>query len=112
MVLLVLAVLSAIAFFYYGLRCITSLNARHEYRRYGIPHLRILNGTLQLFGAGGVLVGLAVPLLGAAAAFGLCVQMLLGLVTRHRLRDPWKLRLPATSLAVVNGVLVVLFLLR
>ncbi|MEP1126066.1 MAG: DoxX family protein [Ilumatobacter sp.] len=103
---------SAIAFFWYGLRCLTSSRSRQEYRRYGIPHLRVLNGTLQLFGAGGVLLGLVFPLLGATAAFGLCVQMILGLIVRHRLRDPWRLRIPATSLAAVNGVLVVLFLLR
>ncbi len=109
--LVVLSLVSATAFFWYGLRCITSLRSRQEYRRYGIPHLRVLNGTLQMFGAGGVLLGLVFPLLGAAAALGLCVQMLLGLVVRHRLHDPWRLRLPATSLAVLNGVLVVLFLL-
>ena len=106
------ALLSACAFTYYGLRCILSLQARREYGRYGIPHLRVLNGTLQLFGAGGVLIGLAVPLVGAAAALGLCVMMLLGLNTRRRLRDPWPERIPASLLAVLNGVLVVLFLLR
>lgn len=112
MVLLAFALVSAAAFFYYGLTCIMSMHARQEYRRYGIPHLRVFNGTLQMLGAGGVLIGLAVPPIGAAASFGLCVLMLLGLVTRHRLRDPWRLRVPATTLATVNAVLVVLFLLR
>lgn len=112
MILVVLALASAAAFFYYGLTCIMSIHARQEYRRYGIPHLRIFNGTLQMLGAGGVLIGLALPLLGAAAALGLCVLMLLGLGTRHRLHDPWRLRIPATTLAVLNAVLVVLFLLR
>ncbi len=112
MILVALALASAVAFFYYGMRCILSLQSRREYRRYGIPHLRVLNGTLQMFGAGGVLIGLAVPMLGAAAALGLCLMMLLGLNTRRRLRDPWRKRMPATSLAALNAVLVVLFLLR
>ncbi len=111
-VLVLLAVASASAFFVYGLRCIFSFEVRHEYRRYGIANLRVLNGSLQLLGACGVLAGLAVPLLGATAAGGLCVMMLLGLVTRHRLRDPWRARIPATTLAVLNGLLVLLFLVR
>lgn len=111
MILAALALVSAAAFFYYGFTCITSLRVRAEYRRYGIPHLRVLNGTLQMFGAGGVLIGLLVPPLGAAAALGLCLMMLLGLNTRRRLRDAWKLRIPATMLATLNGVLVVLFAL-
>lgn len=112
MVLVALALLSASAFFYYGLTCILSMHVRQEYRRYGIPHLRVLNGTLQMLGAGGVLVGLAVPLLGAAAALGLFTMMLLGLDTRRRLQDPWKLRIPATMLALLNAALVALFLIR
>ena len=112
MLLVAVAVASAGAFFYYGMRCILSLQARKEYRRYGIPHLRILNGTLQMFGAGGVLIGLALPVLGAAAALGLCLMMLLGLNTRRRLHDPWRKRIPATALAALNAALFVLFLLR
>ncbi|MFK7916776.1 MAG: DoxX family protein [Ilumatobacter sp.] len=112
MILVALAVVSATAFFYYGFTCITSLRVRTEYRRYGIPHLRVLNGTLQLFGAGGVLTGLAFAPLGVLAALGLCVMMLLGLNTRRRLRDPWRARIPASALAVINALLVLLFSLR
>lgn len=112
MLLAALALASAAAFFYYGSTTIMSLRARYEYKRYGVPQFRVLNGTLQMFGAGGVLLGLAFPPLGAAAALGLTVLMALGLVTRYRLRDPWKLRIPATTLATLNAVLFVLFLLR
>lgn len=104
------AVLSALAFTHYGLRCIFSFEVRHEYRRYGIPHLRVLNGSLQLLGAGGVMIGLLFPPLGVVAASGLCTMMLLGLRTRIRLHDPPTLMIPAASLAVLNGMLVVMFL--
>jgi len=103
------ALLSACMFTYYGLRCIRSLESRQEYRRYGIPHLRVLNGTLQLLGAGGVMIGLLVPLIGMIAAGGLCAMMLLGLATRVRLRDAKRLMLPAASLAALNALLVLMF---
>lgn len=103
------ALLSACAFTYYGLRCIRSLESRQEYRRYGIPHLRVLNGTLQLCGAGGVILGLLFPPIGMAASFGLCAMMLLGLATRVRLRDRKRLMIPAASLAALNALLFVLF---
>ncbi|MGB3735314.1 MAG: hypothetical protein WA964_10195 [Ilumatobacter sp.] len=110
MILVALALVSAGAFFYYGATCIMSMHVRQEYRRYGIPHLRVFNGTLQMFGAGGVLIGLALTPLGALASLCLCILMLLGLQTRHRLHDPWRLRIPATTLAILNAVLFVLFL--
>ena len=94
-----LALVSATAFYFYGVRSILSLQARDEYRRYGIPQLRVLNGTLQILGASGVLIGFAVPLVGAAAALGLSVMMLLGVSTRRRLGDSWQERGPASTLA-------------
>lgn len=109
MILVALALVSASAFFLYGFRTILSFHVRHEFRRYGIPHLRTLTGVLQMLGAGGVLIGLAVPALGVAASGGLLAMMLLGLDTRRRLADPWRKRIQATTFAVVNGALVVLF---
>ena len=106
------ALLSAVAFTIYGLRCLRSPESRQEYRRYGIPHLRVLNGSLQLLGASGVLVGLLVPSIGVLAAGGLCSMMLLGLATRVRLGDAKRLMIPAASLAALNGLLVVLFWLE
>jgi len=103
------ALLSASAFTYYGLRCIKSLAARREYRRYGISHLRVLNGTFQLFGAGGVMIGLLIPPIGMVASAGLCVMMLLGLQTRIRLGDAKRLMIPASTLAALNALLFVLF---
>jgi hypothetical protein len=109
MLLLPFALLSALAFTYYGLRCILSLESRREYLRYGIAHLRVLNGSLQLLGAGGVMFGLLVPPIGMVASGGLCVMMLLGVATRIRLRDAKRLMIPAVSLATLNALLFVLF---
>ncbi len=110
MFLVPLALLSALSFGYFGAACIWQQRLREEYRRYGIPHLRVPIGVLELLGATGVLLGLAVAPLGAAAALGLCVLMVSGVVVRVRLHDPPLRMLPAASLAVLNASLVYLFL--
>ena len=110
MFLVPLALLSALSFFYFGAACIWQARLRDEYRRYGIPKMRVPVGILQLLGATGVLLGLAVAPLGAAAALGLCVLMLSGVVLRVRLRHGLVEMLPAMSLAVLNATLVYVFL--
>ena len=108
--LIVLVAASATAFLYYGSRVLSQPRLQEEFVRYGMPDVRILVGVLEILGAIGVVVGLGIPQLGAAAAGGLTALMLLGLAVRARLRDPLSQMLPAALLAVVNGVLFALFL--
>ena len=110
MSVVVLALASAAAFFYYGGETLFAAPPRGEYERYGMPRLRVVVGSLQLLGATGVLVGLAFPPIGAAAAGGLTLMMLLGLLVRYRLHDPPRLMVPAGTLALLNATLVILFL--
>jgi len=110
MLLVILAALSAAAFFYYGGETLFAHPPRIEYERYGLPKLWVLVGSLQVLGAAGVLIGLFFAPLGAAAAIGLAVMMLLGVAARVRIHDPLRLMIPAASLAVLNAVLAVLFL--
>jgi len=110
MILVALALVSGVAFFYYGARVLTEPHLETEFQRYGIPDLRTVVGVSEILGAGGVIVGIAAPLLGAAAAAGLTTLMVLGLGVRVRVRDPLSAMVPAALLAVLNAVLVVLFL--
>lgn len=112
MSVVVLALASAVAFFYYGGETLFATPPRGEYERYGMPRLRIVAGTLQVLGATGVLLGLVVPAIGVAAAGGLTVMMLLGLLVRYRLHDAPRLMVPAGTLAILNATLVVVFLSR
>jgi len=57
-----------------------------------------------------VILGLASAPLGAVAAAGLTVLMVLGLIVRVRVHDAPRLMVPAASLGALNAVLVVLFL--
>jgi len=112
MSVVVLALASAVAFFYYGGETLFATPPRGEYERYGMPRLRIVAGALQMLGATGVLIGLVVPAIGVAAAGGLTVMMLLGLLVRYRLHDAPRLMVPAGTLAILNATLVVVFLSR
>ena len=110
--LVVLALISGSAFAVYGYQTLLGLPPRGEFERYGMPRVRKFVGSAQLLGAAGVLLGIRYPLLGAAAASGLTSMMLLGLAVRLKIHDAPRLMVPAASFALVNGVLVVLFLLR
>lgn len=110
MTLVTMALVSGVAFLYYGTKVLTQPHLETEFHRYGIPDLRNVVGVLEILGACGVLLGLAAPLLGAAASAGLTTLMVLGVAVRLRLHDPVSAMVPAALLATLNGVLVVLFL--
>ncbi len=110
MLLTLLGLLSATAFYYYGFGCWFAERLRLEYLRYGVPHLRVILGTLQVLGSTGILLGYWSAPIGAAAAIGLSLMMAIGLAFRWHLGDAFRLMIPAVALAVLNAVLAVLFL--
>lgn len=110
--LVVLTLISGSAFAVYGYQTLFGLPPRGEFERYGMPRVRTFVGSTQLLGAAGVVLGIRYPLLGAAAASGLTVMMLLGLAVRLSIHDAPRLMVPAASFAIVNGLLVVLFLMQ
>jgi hypothetical protein len=77
-------------------------------------HLKVSTGTLRLAGflevlaALGLLVGLAWAWLGAAAAAGLTLLMLVGVVAHVRVKDPLTAFAPALVLAVVSAAALAL----
>ncbi len=109
-VLVLLALVSGLAFLYYGFRVLFRTELRGEFERYGMPAVRQLVGVLEVLGATAVILGLAVAPLGALAAAGLTTLMILGLIVRYRIHDAPRLMVPAALLAALNAVLVVLFL--
>jgi len=110
MVRVVLALVSGLAFLYYGLEILFRVRLREEFTRYGLPRVRSIVGVLEVLGGAAVLLGLVFPPLGAFGAAGLCLLMLLGLSVRVRIHDAPRRMLPAAALGGVNAVLVVLFL--
>ena len=109
-VLVLLALVSGLAFLYYGFRVLFRTELRGEFERYGMPAVRQLVGVLEVLGATAVLLGLAFAPLGAFGAAGLTALMALGLIVRIRIHDAPRLMVPAAFLCALNAVLVVLFL--
>jgi uncharacterized membrane protein YphA (DoxX/SURF4 family) len=110
MALVVLALISGLSFLRYGVEILFRIRMRQEFARYGMPKVRILVGVMEMLGGVGVLLGLAVAPVGALAAAGLTLLMVLGLIVRIKIRDAPHLMIPAAVLAAVNAALVVLFL--
>ena len=105
---LVLEILSAAAFLFYGAACLFSAKLVAVFERYRLARWRILVGSLEMAGAFGLIAGLWFVPLKIAAAGGLFALMLCGLWARWRIRDPWYAMLPALILALVNLAIIVL----
>jgi uncharacterized membrane protein YkgB len=83
-----------------------------EFERYGMPEFRTVTGALQVLAAAGLIVGLWFPKLGALAAIGLTLQMLVGITVRIRIEDSFFQCLPAAFYLFLNGFITYLFLVR
>ena len=99
--------LSWVAFLGYGLHCLVSPAMVAEFRRYGLARFRTLTGALEVLGALGLIASYVFPALAVVAAGGLALLMLLGVLTRLRIRDPWWAALPAFLLLGVNAFVCV-----
>ena len=63
MVLVLLALVSGLAFLHYGWRVLSEPRLEAEFARYGIPDMRHLVGVLEILGAIGVLIGVVIGVL-------------------------------------------------
>ena len=109
MLLVILVAMSAAAFLFYGVETLFAGRPRLEFERYGMQKLRVFVGSMQLLGATGIVIGIIHPSLGAVAAAGLTIMMLLGLAVRFRVHDAPLLMIPATTFALLNATLMFLF---
>ena len=95
--------LSAVAFLFYGVVCLSSPRMEVEFQRYGLARYRMLVGALEFLGAVGLLVGyFNRPVLIVAAA-GLALTMMMGIATRIRVGDSLFQTLPAIVLLILNA---------
>ena len=99
-----------VSFLGYGLSCLLTARMSREFERYGLVRFRILTGLLQVAGALGLLGGLRFPLIGAAAAGGLALLMLLGFGVRLKIRDGIVRSLPALLYLALSAWLCTQFL--
>ena len=101
-----LTVASAVLFLGYGALVLFTGGMREEFERFGLARYRRATGALEVVGGVGLLVGLARADILAIASGGLAFLMLLGVLTRIRVRDPLPEIVPAAALMVANGYLL------
>ena len=100
---LLAVILSSCVFLAYGIACLGFEGMKRDFERFGLPHLRVLTGTLEVLGALGLIVGLWWPPLVILSAGGLAVMMLAGVATRVGVMDSFAQTLPALALMLLNA---------
>ncbi len=96
-------VLSVGVFLSFGLWCLFAGGMREDFERFGLRHLRLVTGALEVLGSLGLVAGFFVPQLAIVSGAGLALLMVLGLLTRLQHRDSMQQMLPAALLIMVNG---------
>lgn len=97
-----LTCLCGAAFLVYGIRGLTLPSIAEEFKRFGLPNLRVLTGVLEILGGAGLLIGLHwLPVLVISAA-GLALLMLIAFALRLRMRDSVQASLPSLALTGIT----------
>jgi len=96
--------LSGIAFFFYGITCLSSQKMAVEFTRFGLDKpKRLLTGYLQLVGSLGLIVGyFLLPDLVFIASVGLTLLMLFGFAVRIKMKDSLLQSLPSLVFTLIN----------
>ncbi|MEM1000109.1 MAG: DoxX family protein [Bacteroidota bacterium] len=110
MLVIIVTLFSAVSFIYYGIICLFSQRMVPEFERYGLtPAQRQLTGILQLLGSVGLLFAWFQPTFGLIAASGLAVLMLLGFLTRLKIRDGFVQSFPSFFFMLLNAFLALAY---
>jgi uncharacterized membrane protein len=97
--------LSVVGFLFFGMVCLFTDQMVAEFERYRLPQLRAITGVLEVLGALGLVLGQWSQGLFIAAASGLSLLMLAGILVRTRIHDPFLMMAPALILLVMNAYL-------
>ena len=106
----VLAIFSGLAFIAYGLSLFFSNKMKSEFERFQLQRFMYLVGSLEILGGLGQLIGIFVNPLLVFSSIGLSILMLMGVLTRVRLKDNLILILPAFFFLILNSYLFFKFI--
>ncbi|MFT7616687.1 MAG: putative membrane protein YphA (DoxX/SURF4 family) [Planctomycetota bacterium] len=95
-------VLSIAAFLWFGIHSVFFNGMAEEFERFGLEPYRRIVGVFEIVGALGLLLSFKKWSVGAAAAIGLSLLMLAGVIVRVRVQDPLIQILPATLFMLMN----------
>ena len=105
-----LVVFSGLSFIVYGVSLFFSEKMKKEFERFQLEKFTILVGCLEILGGLGLLIGIFFNPLLLFSSMGLSILMLLGVLTRIRLKDNFILIIPAFFFLILNGYLFLKFM--
>ena len=88
-------IVSSLSFLFYGISYFTSPHMKNEFKRFGLAKIGIITIIFEFLGAIGLLVGLRYNPILITSSLGLATLMLIGLIVRIRIKDSFRLSLPA-----------------
>lgn len=94
--------LSGFSFIIYGLLLLKSKKMQEEFIRFKLEKYIVLVGVLELLGGIGIILGVTFSLILTLSSFGLGLLMLLGFLTRIRLKDSFLLTFPSLFFMLLN----------
>ena len=100
---LILVVFSGVSFVIYGVLLFNSSKMKADFERFKLKKYTYLVGSLEILGGLGLIIGLAAELLLTLSSFGLAALMLLGVVTRIKVKDDFILIIPALLFLFLNS---------
>ncbi len=95
-------IISSILFAWYGMSALFSESMVDEFKRYRLARFRVLTGLLQVAASLGIIVGHFYRPILLISAGGLATMMILGVITRVKIKDPLPAALPAFALCLLN----------
>ena len=102
--LLILSLLLSFCFLFYGINCLFFDKMKTEFARFGLTDSqRKITGYLQILGGLGLAIGwFFSSIILIFSAFGLSILMLLGFITRLRIKDSLYASFPALFFFLIN----------
>jgi uncharacterized membrane protein YphA (DoxX/SURF4 family) len=97
---------SSVSFLIYGISFFVTPHMKAEFKRFGLEQYGVLTAVLEILGAIGLVVGLAIHPILLISSGGLAVLMLLGLVVRIKVKDGIGASLPALFLLLLNSYIL------
>ena len=98
----VLVLISAFSFFYYGLNSLFSKRMIDEYKRWGFSKYRKIIGLLQFLASLALFAGFYFRVLISIVSFLLFLMMVVAVFTRIKVKDSIIATLPSFLYAIIN----------
>jgi hypothetical protein len=99
---------SSLSFMAYSISYFVSPHMESEFERFNLKHLGLFIIILEILGAFGLLLGLFFKPILIIASCGLSVLMLLGFITRIKVKDGFLVSFPAIFYMILNGYILYL----